>query len=745
MTARTRSGRSLLRRSILAAGMAWSLGAADLARADDAAPATRPVEVHEPGWVKVPLDPATRARLAPDGHDLRVLDPSGAEIPFAIAGVGPAVAARGVVVAAIDETSGGWSIVLDAGEAPAPHDGLLFAFANRTAAPGVRLEASADRADWQPLASADLFRIGASAQLQQSTLRYPATDARYLRLSWPATAGYPEIQHIAVLPAPATPPPVERVPLSPVESERAPGRAAYDLPLAGPGLPLDRIELAWRGSGTAAYRLLQPDDGRWRVLAEGTLVQPTTGQVPAAIPLAGAPVGSLVLRLELAGGGSAEIAMDAASGVVPREWLVFYAPEAGRFDLAYGDLGMAPADMLASPPPLPLSEIPEVQPGTAQSRPWPDLPAAGAALGGAMPTATFAAAWDVAVAATPAPGNTSAAGGTLTVGGTQAAASTPAAVTDLPPGSVVRLDLAPELYAVARPDLADLRLAFASTDGSTPRQAPFIRWSSPIPDLVVGGPDQAPVPGPQPRTSRIVVDLPEPPLPYTELELITPARLFDRPVEVDLVTDGRPGDDRPRRQTVAAADWHCAGASALPCRLVLDVGAGGLGGLLGDRGARSQRGAGDHRGSDASSGASSTDGAVGSAPRLEIAFHDADDAPLPEVGIRLWRRSDQLVFVWPGAGTVRLMAGNPRLGAPDYDIQALEAELLARPARKAVALVRAGGGGGARGSWPTESQTHWLVLGALALAAVALLILLGRLVRLDRAAGGAAAGDKEVS
>lgn len=716
MTAWTPSGRTLIRWSILGLGLAWSAGSSVIAGADNAlAPATRPVEVTAPGWVKVPLDPDTRARLAPDGRDLRVRGPSGDELAYAITRADETPAALDVAVVAIEETPGGWWIVMDTGQAPAKHEGIAFEFANRAVAPGVRLEASADRADWQPLASGDLFRVGESAQLQQSTLRYPATDARYLRLRWPEAAGYPEVRWIAARPAPAEPPPAETVALSPVETSRTPGSAAYDLPLAGSGLPLQRIELDWRGSGTADYRLLVPDDGRWRVLAEGALVQPAAGQPPAAIPLDGSPVGSPLLHLELAGGGTSDIALQTATGIVPRQWVVFYAPAAGRFSLDYGDLGMAPADTLASAPPLPLAKIPEVQPGPASARPWPDLPAAGAALGAAMPTATFAAAWEMAVDAAPAGAS----------GGTAGGAAVP--VADVPPGSVARLDLPPELYAIAQPDLADLRLAFEPASGGETRQVPFIRWTSPIPLLVLDQPKLVPAADPKTRTSRVAIDLPGSPLPYTELELTTPARPFDRRIEVTRVDDARPGVDPIRHSVVRAADWHCAGAAALPCRLVLDVDAGSLG-VTPSR--------------NSFGGADAAVGAGGSAPRLEITIHDGDDAPLAGIGVRMWRRSDQLVFVWPGEGAVRLAAGAPQLSAPDYDIQALEAELLARPALVTRLAPRAADDeAGGRIPGLTGTQTRWLMLGALALAAVVLLILLWRMVRPARRADSGGPAD----
>jgi hypothetical protein len=85
--------------------------------------------------------------------------------------------------------------------------------------------------------------------------------------------------------------------------------------------------------------------------------------------------------------------------------------------------------------------------------------------------------------------------------------------------------------------------------------------------------------------------------------------------------------------------------------------------------------------------------------------------------VSLWRRRDVLVFVWPTAAEVRLLAGKQDLGAPSYDLQAIAPELGARPWKVGVL----GGEGAPR--WPA-----WRRVGLLGLAAGALF---GVLVRLS--------------
>lgn len=659
----------------------------------------RAVAIAEAGWVRVTLDVGTQSHLAPDGRDLRVRAPDGSEVPFAIRDPEPAAPPVEGRVVGVAAEAAGWWVVVDAGERPARHSGITFEFANRVAAPGVRLEASDDGADWRPAASGDLFRLGEAEGLWQNTLRYADSDARYLRLWWPAVAGYPSVRRIAILPAARTPAPAATVPFAPVEAERAPGGVAYRLSLPGPGLALQRVDLAWRGAGIVGFRLLQPADGRWHVLAEGTLAQPAAGRPPPAIPLSGAPLGSPELRLELAGGGTASIELVSAAGVVPPRWVVFYAPAAGAYALEYGALGVAPGVALPAPPPAPLDRIPEGAAGPERERPWSELPASSVTMGGPMPGANFAARWPVMVdmAAEPMPPGPAAAagGGPTQAAGEAAEAGTSPAASD----AIVRLDLPEDVYVAARADLADVRLAFGPADGGKERQAPFVHWSPPAPVLALEMADLVPETNATRRASGVQIDLPAPPLPYTLLELSTPAAVFDRVLEVAVIGDARLGTDAAR-QVVSTTRWHCPGAAALPCRLALDV----------DGRAWIRRDAGAPR-------------------RLEITFLDGDNAPLPRVGVKLWRRADTLVFVWPGEGRVELVAGAPDLGRPRYDLAAIEAELLARPARAARLDVASGPDprGGVIGL--TEGQSRWLLIGALGLAAAALAAVLARVVR----------------
>ncbi|PYQ56633.1 MAG: hypothetical protein DMF53_24940 [Acidobacteria bacterium] len=69
-------------------------------------------------------------------------------------------------------------------------------------------------------------------------------------------------------------------------------------------------------------------------------------------------------------------------------------------------------------------------------------------------------------------------------------------------------------------------------------------------------------------------------------------------------------------------------------------------------------------------------------PRASEIRLEAYSFPSP-VDLTLWRRRDVLVFVWPREGPVVLRTGSDA-GAPQYDLEALASDLLARPSRAAI-------------------------------------------------------------
>lgn len=649
-----------------------------------------PVDVASAGWVRVALEPAMRARTAPGGQDLRVVDPSGADLPFVVRA--PEVPAPDVEVAVrltgVEEAADGWRLRFDAGRNLAVRR-FRFEIAEAIAVTGVRLEGSADGQRWAALAEGDVFRIGSSAELAGTTLDVDAVagaaPVRYLRLHWPRAGGYPRVTAATVLPKPVRAP-ERRIDLTVAVVESRPGAAVHHIALPGPGLRLDRLDATWDGAGGIAYRLLRPAGGTWEVLREGEAARPASGAAVLSIDLPGTPLGAPFLRLVIDAGGTAPVAVTSARGWVAEEWLVFYAAAAGRHRVELGRLGMAPPPALRGAPPADLAAIPEGSAGPAEPLPLAELPPAVLAPGADLPgSVTFAATWPVVVDGAAPPGAA---------------------------GEVVRLALPDDLYEVARPDLADIRVAFDAGDGRPARQVPFVRWSLPEPALAAVATGLVPTPAAAGETSTVAIELPARAVPYTLLDLEAPAAVFTRQVDVFVVESAAwtPADER---RMVTSTVWSCPGAGRAPCRLGL---------ALGPDLSPVWR--------EAPAGAPTPAPAPG--PRLEVVVHDGDDAPLPRIDARVWRRVDAVAFAWPVAaegGAVRLVAGAPGLAAPRYDIDAIRDEVITRVMRDVTVAPRAAPD--VDGSFLARLRTHarGVLVGALGLAAVGLLWLLARMLR----------------
>lgn len=383
-------------------------------------PAARSLAVEHPGWVRVALDGPAQAWGFP-GERWVVLDPKGS--PVAVAVLRPQVGVVEARTISVQETPAGWQLVFDLGPTPARHETLLLDLAHPVVAEGCLLEGSDDLAAWRPLARAALFRLGEAPGLASGALRHPESTHRFLRLTWPRKAGFPEFRRIRVelLPRPAAPPATLDLELAPADGDVA--GQSWRLALPAADLRLQQLALDWGGASPRAVQVLRAEDGRWRPAGawRSDLGKPTP---EAGIQLSGTPLEVPQLRVDARGGEGLRL-VSARAELAPR-WLLFEAPVAGRYALV--SRGAAP---VADPPAeKPLAE--------SVIGPVADVP-----LG---PEET------AAISAPPA--------GLSTVGG----------VTELPqhwrawpivapgarPGDVVQVELSPELLAT--PGLAATEL-----------------------------------------------------------------------------------------------------------------------------------------------------------------------------------------------------------------------------------------------------------------------------------------------
>ena len=702
----------------------------------------RSLDVAAVGWTRVVLTPVLWGLMTPDGHDVRVFGPDGSEVPYwrttgataTLAAATPTAVvpegeggAEAAVVVDVSEASDGWLVTVDLGEHRGPHNRLQFEFTNHQVAAAIGVEASDDRIAWRGLASANLFRLGEGG-VQQTSVTYPTSTTRFLRLHWPKSAGFPEVQFVSASLVPGGV--AESTPQSQADTttlvlpvDALPGGAAvsnYRLSLPGQGAHLKAITFGWGGVGTVAYRLSKPGDGQWIAVAEGTTsisaaaaLTGTQAAQRAQLGLATAigestlwlapemTAGAAVLRLELSAGGTMTAKLAYALAEVEPEWLRFFAPVAGRYALAYGAAGLA-TEHYPDSPAMAWSDAVPVALGPEETQPLPPLPANVIAPGSELPAKLFKATWPIEIR--PAAGITIAVEKGATVDNDVA----------LEPGSWVRLDLPDELYRVTRSDLGDVRLLAAG------HQLPYLLRSDPEPiqvlDLTVQptkmqAPQNARGASDLPlKQSTIAIDLPSTLLPLTALELSTPASPFSRPIHFryergpnDPPIPHDPLGERDAYPGMPNADvtyeagsqlWVCSGTAALPCRLNVPL-------------------------------------AANPTTRLVIEFDDGDNAPLLGVRVQVWRQNDALEFAWPGPpeAMVQLAAGAADLGPPRYDLQALGESLRQRPALP-VYTRRAAPAAALSPSLAIPSGLErWLLVGTLVLAAAVLLLLLSKTMR----------------
>lgn len=460
-----------------------------------------------------------------------------------------------------------------------------------------------------------------------------------------------------------------------VSAEPAPAASAQttDLPLG--------IERTAAGPGFAEYRLALPGPG----------------VVPDSLQLTWTGAGSAGYRVQRAVGGSwqtlAEGALRPDGDTVPlastSAALDGAASDALRLELRPGgesvpDLGAASARIrvpwvlfyAATPGPHSL-EYGAV--GLAQPAAPGALPVA---LSDAVEVPLGAA---VEVPPPPLPASLTAPGAALDAA--EFKVGWPVAAAGAAPGDLVRLAVPDAVYDVADGSLADLRLLAGG------KRVPHVLRPLAEPVSVTTRLGLAPQPMPTAGQSHLLVQLsPYKNLPVGLVELAAPATPFQRGVTAGFL-QGAAGPELPRRYDLAplgAATWDCPGVSVQPCRLAFTAAGSESGWLL-------------------------------------VAFEDGENAPLPAVDLRAWRQGHELLFPWPG-GTVSLLAGQPGLGAPQYDLAAVADQLAVYPTHEARLLTTAPAA--PPPSAPVDGPAaEWLLLLAIAAAGLVLLAVLARVLR----------------
>ena len=467
------------------------------------------------------------------------------------------------------------------------------------------------------------------------------------------------------------PPDCRARPQGEVAAAAAPARLVCRVPAGSAGRFLRRLCFTAAAGARAGVRLFGAEEGRWEEVADGVWSPSAGEEPPRCVPLDLTLTDpAAALRLELYGGGGEPPAVRQVTVEYHGEDLLFRARRAGRHTLAYGP-GVAPGARASGPPAPPGGRPAAEVPGPEETA---EGPAGGPALpasAGPAPAVAFDETWRV--------------------------------TADAPePGRLHRLTLPPEVYAVAAPDLSDLRLLVSRVPSQL--QVPYLHWrpDEPVPAAELRG--AAPVSAEGGR-SRVEVEPPAPGLPLSALVVSVPAAAAGpggtgRRVRVLAIDPGlrEPPVERALSPWLV---WDCVPRPPLPCRLTVAL-----------------------------------DGAGG--PRAERLVVEIDDrgapeaggaGPLPAVDVELWRRRDVLLFAWPGSPGGEggdgvepdLAAGAAGLQAPDYQLADRREEVLARPWQEARVVPEGGSEGRGRvGAWTITLA----LLGAVA----ALIVLLHRIL-----------------
>ncbi|MFH1176875.1 MAG: DUF2339 domain-containing protein, partial [Acidobacteriota bacterium] len=152
--------------------------------------------VEQPGLVAVPVEPELyrASRQGPALAGLRIVAPGGGEAPWFLRDVAPAQPAADVPIEMLDPVvapEGSTRATFDVGHAGTRHSELELRLEGKDFLRHCRIEVSDDRAGWALLATRLVYRATGEGEKvsERTTLRYPVSASRYLRLTIEGVAG----------------------------------------------------------------------------------------------------------------------------------------------------------------------------------------------------------------------------------------------------------------------------------------------------------------------------------------------------------------------------------------------------------------------------------------------------------------------------------------------------------------------------------------------------------------------------
>lgn len=325
---------------------------------------SRPIDgVSAPGLYRVEVDPALYRHVKSDAlDDVRIAAPDGSEVAWLLRRVPPPAQAVEHAVTLVDPVTlpdGSTRATLDLGAPGLKHSEVQLKldgdgdFFRKT-----RIESSNDEQSWALLTEgAYVFRVNTGSE--QTTLRYPLSDARYLRVTLlPAAGSAVRISGAST----AFNPPEARVPLRRLESVtplppddaaaapvKGETRLLFDLGAAG--VPIAALELDVGNGQFERHALLASATQKayWVPVGSTLLYRvPTGSRREENLSLPGGATRKRFLRVTITNGDDAPLEVRAAHPEYIAEELVFRAPAAGKYTLYAGGELAAPAYDLAA-------------------------------------------------------------------------------------------------------------------------------------------------------------------------------------------------------------------------------------------------------------------------------------------------------------------------------------------------------------------------------------------------------------
>lgn len=295
---------------------------------------TSPIQA-PPGWVVIELPDEVLDACRPGLPDLRVIDRSGAELPFVIDA--PSLETpRRLPARDVESVAGSHtSALFDRGENPGWADRIELEIAGGSLLKPVTIEASEDRNNWAQIARGSVFRAGAASSF---SLHFAPNDRRWWRVRLDDRNSAAVRLEAVTLREPSRRAAPRELAL---ELRRDPGEGQEattwmaTLPAANLSASAVRIE-----AGDAAYhrrvrvyeRVLIRDEVDRVLIGEGSILR--SRQVEDSIRVR--PPSSRVIEIEVERSAGAELQVKGARVVIEPRRLVFHAGPDTSPQLAYG-------------------------------------------------------------------------------------------------------------------------------------------------------------------------------------------------------------------------------------------------------------------------------------------------------------------------------------------------------------------------------------------------------------------------